>query len=238
MKAVKIILAILLALGLVLGGVFYFASMHFDDFIKRKVANVGSDMLQTEVSVQGTAFQLTKGWGEIEGLRIANPPGYSTDNFFRLDTLSLQIEPASLARDVYVIKELIIDGAELTIEHKNLKETNLTTLLNNLNSKTEGESAADANGGSEPLFSIERLLFVNTQLHLISPAFEPQSFSLDDIQQTDIGSPNDGLTAREVSAAVMQPLLEQAKTRYEAALRQRLGDEINKRLKNLFRKTK
>lgn len=238
MKAVKVTLAILLALGLVLGGVFYFASTHFDDFIKRAIERVGSDMLQTEVSVQGTAFQLTKGIGEIDALRIANPPGYSADNFFRLDTLSLQIEPASLARDVYVIKELIIDGAELTIEHKNLRETNLQTLLNNLNSKAEGEGAGDASGGSEPLFAIERLTFVNARLHLISPAFEPQSFALQDIQQTDIGSPTEGLTARELAIAVMQPLLEQAKGRYENALKQRLGDELNKRLKNLFRKTK
>ncbi|WP_049722173.1 hypothetical protein [Gilvimarinus polysaccharolyticus] len=233
MKALKIILVILLLLVALVGGGLYYLFSQLDSMVVSAIEKVGSEVTQTEVRVDRVNFELTKGRGEIYGLSIANPEGYTSDSVFKFDEVALQIEPTSIAEPVIVLNEVLIDGAVLTAEHNGGADTNIQQVLKNVQSylPADNQTTADEAGAeAEVRFMVEKLSFSNISMRVISPQLEDRTVKLNDIKRTNLGSRKQGLTAQELAQAIVQPLIDEAQDRVEGELKHRAVEAASKAL--------
>ena len=237
MKALKIILIILLLVVVLIGGGLYYLFSNLDSLVASGIEKAGSEVTQTEVKVDKVHLELRKGRGEIYGLSIANPPGYTSANVFKFDEVALQIEPTSVTQSVIVLNEVLIDGAALTAEHNGGASTNIQEITNNVRSRFSGGGKPEpepADSGKELRFMVEKLAFTNISMAVISPQFKDRTVTLNDIKRSNLGSREQGLTAQELAQAIVQPLIDNAKNRLEDELKSRAREEAGKALeKNL-----
>jgi hypothetical protein len=185
---------------------------NLDDIIRQAIENTGSGVTQTEVSLDSARFTLQDGRGELHGLSIANPPGYQSASAFQMDQVALQVDPASLAGDVIVIREILVDGARLVAEQKALK-TNLKELLENIEKSTggAGEPAPEpAAEGAGVRLMVEKFSFTNSSASVLTEQWGEKSLSVPDIVMQDIGDKETGLTPEQLASTMTKALMKSA----------------------------
>lgn len=227
MRALKIILIILLVLVLLFGGCVYLVYKNIDKLFIAGLEAVASDVMQTQVTVDDVNVSFSDGRGEIIGLNIANLAGYDEPRVFSLNKAALQVDASTLEGPVVVIEEILVDGARLTVEHKNLTDTNLKQLLDNIKRNSE---VNQQQSGEQVNFMIETLVFSNITMEVISPEFERTTVTLPDIRRENLGDRQTGLTGTELTEAVMTPLLENARKGLEGKLQKELEKEVGNQL--------
>lgn len=229
MRALKIILIILLVLVLLFGGCVYLVYKNLDKLFIGALEAVASDAMQTEVTVEDVNFDLAKGRGEIIGINIANLGGYQEPRLFSLDQAALQVDTSTLEGPVIVIEEILVDGARLTVEHKNVTETNLQQLLDNLERNVQMQEQQQG-GGEQVNFMIEKLTFSNISMEVVSPEFENTTVTLPDIRRENLGDRQTGLTGTELAEAVMQPLIDSARQSLEGRVEKEVTERLQQEL--------
>lgn len=233
MKALKIILGILLVVVLIVAiGIFLFLK-NINSIVKTAVETVGPQVTLTDVGLNEANIELQKGRAELNGLYIANPQGFSPANVFQMDTVVIDIDPASITNDVIVINEIRIDGAQLLAEQKGLKDTNIQALMDNLNKSSSGAEAseAEAESGSDVRLMVEKLAFVNGTVDLKTEQLGDYQMQLPDINVADIGDKQQGLTPEELATALLQPVLQQVKKQVAAELQDKAKEKAKEKLK-------
>ncbi len=228
MKALKIILIIVLVLFLLIGGGIYYLLKNLDTIVAGAIERIGTEVLQTEVSLDSTHFELKQGRGELHGLSIANLDGFNEPYLFQLSEVALQVEPATLRDPVIVIDEILIDGAHLTVEDKGIAQTNIQELMQRLNQGGSQQETASESSGPAPRFMVEKLSFTDISMDLVSPQYKNRTVALSDITRTNLGDRETGLTGPQLAKAIVQPLIDKARDRAEAELKSRAQDAAQK----------
>jgi uncharacterized protein involved in outer membrane biogenesis len=213
---------------------------NLDDIIRQVVETTGSEVTGTAVTLDSAKLTLTDGRGELQGLSIGNPPGYSSPNAFAMQQIALQIDPLSITGDVIVINEVLVDGAVLTAEQKGLN-TNLKDLLNNIEAAA-GPPPASKPAEEDPAANIrlmvEKFSFVNSSATVVTEQWGEKSLDVPNIVMNDIGDKETGLTPQELANIMTKTLMkrtETAVTKYLEKLAKDAGKkELEKQLdKNL-----
>lgn len=260
MKAVKIFAGLAATVLLIVGLVVFLGLQNLNQIVKTAVETVGPDVVGTEVRLANVNIEISNGRGELSGLTIANPKGFSSANAFELGTVALQVDPSSLTGDVIVIDEILISGAQLLAEQKNLTDTNLQALMNNLQgggSASQGQktpSGSSASGDAVKL-AVKKFTFSDSNIQVVTQEWGDRNISLPSISVANIGSADAGLTPEQLAQAMIQPVLKAAeasvkrdletlaKEKLEAKakekLKEKLGDEKLQQLdqlKSLFGK--
>lgn len=233
MKALKIILGILLVVVLIVAiGIFLFLK-NINSIVKTAVETVGPQVTLTDVGLNEANIELQKGRAELNGLYIANPQGFSPANVFQMNTVVIDIDPASITDDVIVINEIRIDGAQLLAEQKGLKDTNIQALMDNLDKSSSAAEAseAEAESGSDVRLMVEKLAFVNGTVDLKTEQLGDYQMQLPDINVADIGDKQQGLTPEELATALLQPVLQQVKKQVAVELQDKAEEKAKEKLK-------
>lgn len=233
MKALKIVLGVILVLVLIaaIGGFFLYKNL--DGIVERAIENMGSDVTQTEVAVDGVKLELTEGRGQITGLSVANPQGFSNEKALTLGTVALQIKPSTVRDEVIVLDEVLIDSAKLRMEHQGLSDTNIKALMDNIRASTASqEPAAKDTAGPEQRFAVKSLKFKNISMDVVSEQIENRTLALKDIERSNLGSAEQGLTAKELALAIAQPVIDQARDRFEQEVKGRAQDELKEKIED------
>lgn len=250
MKPLKILLGLVVVVIVAVAVVAMLFLNNINQLTVDTVQTQGSQLLKTEVKLQQANIELAKGKGSLSNLTVANPQGFSHANVLEMGEVTLQIDPESLLGDVKVIKEISVDGAKLLAEQKNLKDTNLQALLDNLNESAGPASDAPTEAGPEVRLMVEKFRFNNGQLNLKSAQFGERMINLPTITLDNIGDKKKGLTPQELGQAVIEPLLKQVKAavtqelteiakdkaeeKLKEKLKEKIGGETVDKLKNLF----
>ena len=186
MKAIKIIVGLLIAVIAVVAIVVVIGLQNINKIVKTAVETVGPDVTKTEVRLAEVDIQLMQGRGELRGLTVANPQGFSRANAFSLGEIALQIDPASLTGDVIVINEIVITGAQLLAEHKNIKDTNLQALFDNVsgneNNQTSSSQASTTDASQQVKLAIEQFTFSASEIKLMTEKWGERSVKLPTIR--------------------------------------------------------
>jgi len=226
----KPILLTLLALLVVLAGAGWF---YLDHVAQRVVERGGSRALGVPVQVDSMALSPFSGRLGIDGLRVANPEGFSAEPLFRLDRGAVQVRPASLFADVIEVPELTLDGLIVRLERKNAG-TNLDRIVENLRGNNTGEDAGSGDAGADTgaasgqptrlRIGYLRITGVGAQVDLGSELGERGRFSVDvpPIEMRDLGDDPDGLTV----AALVERITRAVADEVEAAVARRVGREL------------
>ncbi|MBT6536437.1 MAG: hypothetical protein HOK98_09640 [Rhodospirillaceae bacterium] len=165
MKKILIGLGVLVVIAAV--GIFVFLG-NLNDIVRAAVEKVGSDMTQTNVVLNEVDIELTSGKGALRGFRVTNPSGFSDDDAFKFDEVSVSIDLSSVRSDPVIIKEVIISGPEVVYEFGENGESNLDKLNKAVQSKSSGGEKSSG-GGDAPNIVIESLVLQNGKVAVVAP---------------------------------------------------------------------
>ena len=187
-------------------GIWLAASL--DSLLKSAIETYGPEI--TGVSVKAGAVNLSprSGHGSIKNLRLGNPKGYRADKALALGEISITLDPASLAGDVILIKEIVVSGADITYE-KPGNTANLDAIQRNVEAYARkfggGKPAA---GSPQKKMIIDNLYIRNSKVSLASAltAGKTVTTALPDIRLRDVGKRTNGATAGQVVQLVMGAL--------------------------------
>ena len=219
MKAFKYVGIFLgLIILLIAGGIVY-VFMNADSLIKRGVETYGPMVTQTDVQLESANFKITQGLGQLNGLRVGNPQGFTDANIFEMEQVLFHVDTTSLTEDVMVIKEITIDGAKLFVEQKGFDETNISALMDNVSSFTGDSSSApapkeptpQADGPAEPvMMMLQQFNFTNAKVRLLSEQLGERELTLPKVTASNIGDRNTGLTPEQLTAQLVEKVSQAA----------------------------
>jgi hypothetical protein len=245
----KVIGALVAAIAVIAIVVVVFVVQNLDGIIKGVIEDTGSRLTGTPVRVSSVKFDLGQGRGEILGLTIGNPPGYTTPQLGAIAKVAVEIAPASVTGPVILIREVTVDGAEVTAEQRGTR-TNLQDLLDNLQQASQ-QPEEPAGEGSDVRLAMESFRFTDGRANVVSEQLGERTVKLPSVSLDDVGDPATGVTpaelGQEITAAVIRSaekavtgyLGDLAKDAAKQELEKKLGSDAASGLegvKQLFRK--
>lgn len=231
MKAIKILLSIIVALVVVVAIVVVIGLRNLDTLVEAAIESVGPMVTKTDVQVDSVHIELTEGRGEIRGLSVANPEGFSSDPILRVGNVVLDILPGSITEDVVVVEEITVDGAQLNAEHRDLTQINLKTMLDQMRPEAQ-EEPKSTTASPDVRFMVERLSFTNASLNLSSDEFGARELTMRDLELNNLGDREKGLTPAQLTRALLDPLLQAARERVEEEVRSEAEGALKKELED------
>lgn len=244
-RAMKKLLTGLVILTVIVAGGIFFLIGNIDKILKGAMESVGSELMGAPVSVASVEIKLKNGAGQISGMTVANPDGYSVENAFQMDTIRLGLDIGSLGKQPLIINELTIDKPLVRLEVNQDGSSNLQTLMDNMkkNSSKADKKAAEEQPGSdsaskgEPVRMIfNKLSVTGVTVHVSSkgPAPQDETVVIPDIILTKIGDPS-GLTPAELGTVIGGEIISSA---LRNALEKKLSEKVEEATKGLFKDIK
>jgi len=207
----------IILLAVIGAGVYIF--MNSGSLIKTAVETLGPQYLGVPVSLGSAEISLTDGSGALTDLVIGNPAGFAGPHSMRISRIALALDPAQISGDLVVIKNLSIDGAEVAIIAKGT-QTNLQTIMNNLDTGESSEPAQDASSAMKMI--IDKFTFTNAKTSLSSDLIGDKTVNLPDINLTGIGRKSSGVTAEQAVSQILRPII---KSSTDAVIREGIDVE-------------
>lgn len=214
----------IIAIVALIGAFVLYVSLQLDSIVEGLIEDYGSAATQTPVHVAGVAIDLSEASGTISNLTVGNPEGFS-GNAIEMENFSLTLDPASLATDTIVIRELMVRGARLNILQQ-ANGNNLREISRNLGKLQSGSSGDDQAAGKQLI--IDRFTLEGASASLSAPDFdEAREVTLPTVTVRNIGRASNGATGAEVAEQVLRPVINQA---LESAAVQALKDKASDQL--------
>jgi hypothetical protein len=113
-------------------GFIIMAILNLGSLIKLAVEEVGPKLTQSEVKLDSADISFLSGSGELDGLLVGNPNGYSAPNAIKVGNIRMTVDKGSLTTDRIIIREIVILAPEITYEKKG-KTDNFKALIANVN---------------------------------------------------------------------------------------------------------
>lgn len=240
MKKLIILVAVLV---LIAGGAFVFLSGDaINALIKTKIEQVGSKVTEQSVTVSRVDMKLLKGAGTINGLVLANPSSYSAPSVFSLNEITLDINLKSLATDLIVIDQIIIDKPEAVVEFTENGGANIKDILDAIKKNTAGDGtpvSESETGKTEPIIRVNKFILAGVALtvDLTKLGNKSHQATLADIHLSNIGGES-GMPASQLGAELVKQALssiwKQAKAEQVDILKEEAKDKIKEKAKEKF----
>jgi uncharacterized protein involved in outer membrane biogenesis len=200
-KVLSIIILLLIALVI-------FVAINLDRGIKAAVETIGSEMIQSSVTLSSVDLSLTTAKGSFSGLRVANPKGFSAVDAFTLGEISFAMDADSLASGTIIIDSLRIVAPEITMERADGR-SNLDRIQSNIASYlgTDAEQSSTEEGGKK--FIIRDLRIIDGKVRYAILNGKGIDLALPDLHLTDIGQSagNDGVSGAEAAGEIINAIV-------------------------------
>lgn len=198
---IRKVLLSLLVLLIVIGAGSYF---YLDSIVRRGIEVVGSNVLDTNVSVASVALSPLNDNGSITDLRIQNPEGFNAEYIFELGYVSVNLDLNSLLSDVIKIESVIIAQPVITYETR-VTTDNVRALLANLPGGVGDPAPTPGAEGASKQLIIRELHILNPQLTLAAGGLSAP-VQLPDIMLRDIGTEAEAATVAEALRVILSAL--------------------------------
>jgi len=223
-----LILAVLIVLA-VLGTYFFLGTV-----IKKGVETVGPKITKTDVKLNSASLSILSGSGKINGFVLGNPQGFKTPAAISVGTVNLAIEPRSLFDNKVIIRDITVDGPEITFE-TDLTVVNLKKILSNIEETSGGSSEKSASpqtnqaapaqpteSGEGKKLEVDNFLIKNAKVHVSvnAPLVGQQTanVTIPEIHLTNMGTNAEGITAAQLSKEVFKVIVEKSAEAAEKVL--------------------
>jgi hypothetical protein len=225
-KALGILLVVILVAAA--GGIYYLAS-HLPAIVKASIEEYGSAAAGTRVTLDGVDLSVKDGSAALNGLRIANPSGYSSSSALSAAKIAVAIDPQSImASGPILIREVLIEAPDISYE-AGLSGSNLSVIEKNItdyaNSLTGGRTSKSAAKGKERKLVIRDLYVRRGNIKVSHSALkgEKLAVALPELHLHNIGKSSNGATYAEVSRQVLGAIIGSASRTAARALISRVG---------------
>ncbi|HMB97262.1 MAG TPA: hypothetical protein VKM36_02190 [Balneolaceae bacterium] len=193
-KALKFILIPVAALILIA----IILTFTIDSIVRSTIESRGSEILQTELSINNVNISLFGGTGSIEGLTIANPDEFEGGEALTISSIQMSLDLSTILSDTVVVNQLTI--REMDVNYR-LKATgsNLGKLLDNLESYS-----ADTEDDAESSMIIELFVMEESTVSIDTQFEELQTISvtLPYIEREGIGRGGDQSVSQVVKSVL------------------------------------
>lgn len=212
----KVLRKVLIGFVILLVALVVVVALFLGPIIKTSVENIGPKVAGVEMKLDKAGVNLLTGNVKLKGLIIGNPEGFKTPSLMELSQFVVELKTSSLFTDTIVIKQIHIDGPQITYE-RGLKASNLSALQKNLAPAEEApaeepaeEKAAKENKAPAKKVVIEDFLFENGRVNVsITLAGGKQlTIPLAPIHLEDIGKESDGASIAEVVNEVFGAIIQ------------------------------
>lgn len=193
------VIVVVLALG---GGAWWFFKS-LDSLVKRAIEKWGPEITGVTVRVDHVKIEVAQGRGSIRGLLIGNPKGFEAPYALKVGEIRVALDPASLTKDVVVVKELLLVSPDVIYE-RGQGSDNLSVIQRNVDAwvaKHAGPKGAGSGPGKK--FILEHVIVRDGRAHFGTTASAP----IPDLHLRDVGKRTNGATAGEVFRQVWGALL-------------------------------
>ena len=228
-KALKIFIGLAVAVIAVIAVIAVLVLQNLDAIIKQVIEDVGSEVVGTSVSVGAVKFALQEGRGEIDGLRIANPPGYTSPSAFEMDKVVVQLDTGSITGPVIVIKEVTVDGARITAEQK-ADSTNLADIKKGMKPASEEPAPPPGDDPTDVRLMLQQFAFVNSAATVKTTQFGDKTLKVPAIRMSDIGDRETGLTPDQLASQMLRSVIRQAEKAVKDYLEGLVKDAAKKKI--------
>lgn len=215
-------LKILGGLAVLIIAAFVVVTLSLDGIVKSGIEKHGSELLQTEVSVDDVDVSLFGGTGSINGFSVQNPDDFSDEHAIYIEEASMKIDIRSIFSDVIVVNEIIVKNPQLFFEQKGIG-ANLKTLNDNMNLSSDE---------SETNLIINYLLIENGTVK-VSTSIERERTAEASLKQFELhGIGKDGSnTIKQSVHQVLEPLLKEA---IEEAIKSGVTEQIEDKVRDFL----
>ena len=198
----KISVVVVLALIAAIAAGLFWLTGNMDGLIKNAIAEYGSAMTQAKVSLDAVKIAPTDGKGSISNLQIGNPAGFKTSHAMKVAQVEVDIDVATLTKDVIVIRRIAIKAPDVIYE-KGESMTNFDAIQKNIASYLGPDDKSKKDSKGKKLIVHE--LTVRDAKAQASAAFmdgKTMAVPLPDIILKDIGKAKGGVTPAELGQEV------------------------------------
>jgi len=235
---VKKFFSILLVLTAILGAGLYWLSGSLDQLLKEAIVGYGSAMTKAKISVDRVEVAPASGKGTISRLVIGNPPGFKTPYALKVERIDVDIDMASVTKDVIIIRMVAIEGPDVIYENGE-SMTNFDAIQNNI-AKYLGPAKRNS-ANQDTRLIVEELTIYNAKAQASAPfmAGKTVSVPLPDISLKNIGKSKGGVTpgelGQEIAGALKAKLSVTANfDRLKKSVGESLG-QVGSAVKDLFK---
>ncbi|HUL01115.1 MAG TPA: hypothetical protein VLX29_09690 [Nitrospirota bacterium] len=225
----------------IIAAVVVYVLTNLDSIVKAAIERYGSETTKTAVRVSSVAIHLTAGEGEISGLSVANPHGFTTPSIFYLGKISTKIDTRTVTSSPIIISELHISDPQVVYEMNTALASNILVLKKNIQESMaeskkpvpEGKKAE----GKEKKIVIKKLIMDNGRIeaHIAALGDKPQEVTLRHFEMTNIGG-HDGATPSQLAEQILTVLVEQVGLDVsQAGLEKTLDKEVDRAVKRLLK---
>jgi hypothetical protein len=204
----KILILIILVVIIVVGGVVYVLSS-LDRIVASAIETFGSKATQTKVTVSAVKIGIKSGEGSVTGLKVGNPSGFTSPDAFTLGDITVNLDTATVTKDVVVIDRIHISGPHVTYEINEKGQANINVINNNIK-QLQGEKPDTApkeeKGETAVKLMIRHLEIEEGQIDVHIPVKpEPLTATIPKIEIANLGS--GGAPPREIAAQLLSVLV-------------------------------
>ncbi len=203
--AVLIVLVVIAFVALIAFGL-----SQADAIVKAAIERGGTYATQTTTTVDDVSLGLTDGTFEMNGLTIANPAGFTSDHFLKLNGTNVKLDTASIRSDVISLPTISFDGIDVLLD-KGKDPSNYNTILNSLKRfESKDTKAAPENQGGKKV-AIDSLTLNDINIRVanmpgVSLLTGDVAINIPSIELKDIGK-DDPMTAAEITNLVIKTVL-------------------------------
>jgi hypothetical protein len=163
-----------------------------------------------------------------------------------MQEIVLHVDSKSLINKVKVVKEIKINGIKVVAEYRNIQETNIQAIVNNIkhSSTTSGSAEQEtvhkpkSSESEETRLMIETLTFGNSSVELITEKWGNHNFELPGFSTTDLGDKVDGLTPKQLANEILAVYMEGVKSLVKDEIEQLAKSKLKDKLKNKYEEYK
>ena len=171
--------------------------------VKMAIEEFGPEMTQAAVKVSKVEISATDGRGALSGLVLGNPRGFKSDYALKAGTVEIELEPASLAKDVIVIRKILIDAPQIGYEKAD-GITNFDAIQRNVEEYlgAKGDKSEKIKQGSSKKMIIDSFVIRNAKVNYNGM----MELTLPDIELRNVGKKTGGATSAQVAKAIIAEL--------------------------------
>jgi len=171
-----------------------------DGVAKSAIETGGSDAMGVATTLKDVDIGVFGGEASLEGLEIANPDGFKSDHFLKLESGAVEVALGSLMDDEVVIPTLTLTGLSLNLE-RTAKGSNYGTILKNM------EKGAETTDEPGKKFVIKLLVIRNVDVSAKTGLGVTVPLSIDEMRFENLGSDGSGISMRKLFRYILTGVL-------------------------------
>jgi len=195
----KIGIGLVIFMTIIAGALFWLRD-NLNGLVRDAIVEYGSEMTQAKVSVGSVRIDAVKGECVISDFVVGNPKGFKTPYAFKVDEFTVALDPASIANDVIIIREIAIISPEVIYE-KGDRMTNFDAIQKNI-ADYIGPSDSEPSAGKKLIVEELKMRDSKAQATAAFMDGETMTVALPNLTKRNIGKAEGGITPGELGQRI------------------------------------